>query len=65
MFADVGVPIDEAGKADYSSIIFNQAIVALASLCGKTFKDIDTNTDQGIYTAVDVLKMELSSFGIQ
>eukprot|EP00961_Rhodomonas_salina_P097372 1309765-Rhodomonas_salina.1 len=62
MFADVNVSIDEAGNADYSLLIFNQAVVALASLCGKSFRAIDTNTYQGIFAVVDVLKMELASF---
>eukprot|EP00961_Rhodomonas_salina_P074810 1004634-Rhodomonas_salina.1 len=47
MFADVGVEVDEAGNADYSSLCFNQAIVALAMLCGKKFGTLDTNTEKG------------------
>eukprot|EP00961_Rhodomonas_salina_P077799 1044028-Rhodomonas_salina.1 len=65
MFANVNVPIDEAGNTDSSSLTFNQAIVALASLCGKSFGAINTNTDKGIFDVVDVLKMKLTSFGIQ
>eukprot|EP00961_Rhodomonas_salina_P050001 671574-Rhodomonas_salina.1 len=62
MFADVNVPMDEAGNADYSLLEFNQAVVALALLCDKSFGPIDINTELGVFDAVDVLKMELASF---
>eukprot|EP00961_Rhodomonas_salina_P031303 421456-Rhodomonas_salina.1 len=65
MFAYVNVLIDEAGNADYSSLEFNQAIVALALLCDKSFGAININTERGVCDAVDVLKMELASFSIQ
>eukprot|EP00961_Rhodomonas_salina_P029425 396776-Rhodomonas_salina.1 len=45
--------------------MFNQAVVALALLYGKRFGAIDINTERGFFNAVDVLKMDLASFGIQ
>eukprot|EP00961_Rhodomonas_salina_P202907 2737398-Rhodomonas_salina.3 len=67
MFTYVGVEVDEVGNTDYSLLHFNQAIVALALLChsGKKFGTLDTNTEKGVYNTVDVLKMDLASFGIQ
>eukprot|EP00961_Rhodomonas_salina_P120725 1624644-Rhodomonas_salina.1 len=53
MFADVGVAVDKAGNADYSSLEFNQAIVALALLYGKQFGIIDINTERGVFDAVN------------
>eukprot|EP00961_Rhodomonas_salina_P135211 1819077-Rhodomonas_salina.1 len=40
-FANVGVPVNAHGKADYKSVAFNRAVVALASLCGKNFQRLD------------------------
>eukprot|EP00961_Rhodomonas_salina_P072892 979216-Rhodomonas_salina.1 len=65
MFADVGVAVDEAGNADYASLEFNQAIVALALLYCKQFGVIDINTERGVFDAVNALKMDLASFWIQ
>eukprot|EP00961_Rhodomonas_salina_P094433 1270896-Rhodomonas_salina.1 len=65
MFTNVGVVVDEAGNADYSLLEYNQAVVALELLCGKRFGAININTERGVFNAIDVLKMDLASFGIQ
>eukprot|EP00961_Rhodomonas_salina_P048640 653000-Rhodomonas_salina.1 len=66
MFADVGIAVDEFGNADYDSIHFNRAIVALATLCGKNWGTLDVeHTDNGVRQGVEVIKTDLASFGIQ
>eukprot|EP00961_Rhodomonas_salina_P209100 2822191-Rhodomonas_salina.1 len=66
MFADVGIAVDEFRNADYKSIHFNRAIVALATLCGKNWGTLDVErTDEGVLQGVEVLKTELASFSIQ
>eukprot|EP00961_Rhodomonas_salina_P212578 2870975-Rhodomonas_salina.1 len=41
MFDNVGVQLDAYRRADYNSVPFNHAVVALASLCGKNFQHLD------------------------
>eukprot|EP00961_Rhodomonas_salina_P036346 488612-Rhodomonas_salina.1 len=66
MLANLGIAVDEFGNADYDSIHFNRAIVALATLCGKNWGTLDVErTDDGVLQGVEVLKTELASFGIQ
>eukprot|EP00961_Rhodomonas_salina_P273448 3695012-Rhodomonas_salina.1 len=65
-FTNVGVPVDAHGKADYKSVQFNCAVIALAALCGKNFQRLNyMNVEADLWKAVSSLRLDLSSFGLQ
>eukprot|EP00961_Rhodomonas_salina_P256584 3467242-Rhodomonas_salina.1 len=66
MFDDVGVQLNAYVRADYNSVPFNSPIVALASLCGKNFQQLNyMNVNADLWKAVASLGLDLSSFGLQ